>query len=105
MTQTERDAIRVRHADLNGLCAWCCCSWPCDAIALLAEVDRLTALVNDEALLVMRGHSMVRLAEQNRILAAVEAAVEALPVFESEYGNDLLVPLDDVIAAIEGETT
>jgi len=43
MTQTERDVIRDRHTDLNGLCGWCCCEWPCDVVALLTEMELLDA--------------------------------------------------------------
>ena len=91
MTFDELAAIRA-HVARHGSLTWH------DGEDLLAEVDGLTALIarwgttDDEAVAVLN--------ERARILAAVEA----LPVFESEYGNDLLVPLDDVIAIVKGET-
>ena len=37
------EEIVARHTDFNGLCEWCCCEHPCDAVLLAAEVVRLTA--------------------------------------------------------------
>ena len=33
--------IEQRHVNQNGLCGWCCCEWPCDAIEQAALADQL----------------------------------------------------------------
>jgi hypothetical protein len=52
MTPDELNEIREQHIpfempDKEILCEWCVDPWPCDAVDLLAEVDRLTALVRE----------------------------------------------------------
>ena len=116
MTPDELEAIRARDADyLRGLRDTGYdpvfhpedeCEADKDRHALLAEVDRLTALIarwgtTDEA-------AVAVLNERARILAAVEG----LPTFDDGTAvsllKDIRLPFVDraaVIAAIEGEAT
>ena len=50
------DEIVARHTGKNGLCEWCCCEWPCDAVTLADRADIAWAA-----------------AERHRIAAAVRA--------------------------------
>jgi hypothetical protein len=102
VTHDEKEAIRARHTDFNGLCEWCCCEWPCDAVALLAGVDRLTALNfahNDEE------HDCGTIAERARILAGVEGLDP--PPHSENWGvledNGWYTAVEAVIAIVEGE--
>lgn len=109
---TDLDAIRARHQPVAGLrddeghlfepatfCRHCVTLWPCDADALLAEVDRLTARWESASV------GYIRDTERARIRAAVEGLVPVM------VRKDMLVPdpkWDDmvtraaVLAAIEG---
>ena len=107
MTPDDCNIIRDQHTDLNGLCSWCCCSWPCDATALLDEMDRLTA--DRDYWENLAGHALPYpeadvLRERARLLAAVEAlpGVECYdePGWE---GAGRLVHRAAVITAIQGD--
>ena len=101
MTPDELDAIRERDVDCVPA-GYTSAQAARDRRALLAEVDRLTLTVLPEAI-ARACHDCKEGATKDE-RARILAAVEVLPVFESEYGNDLLVPLDDVIAIVKGET-
>jgi len=54
MTPDQLGEIREQHLPFEMpdgaiLCEWCVDPWPCDAVALLTEVDRLTADLADTA--------------------------------------------------------
>ena len=105
MTPDELEAIRERDVDCVPA-GYTSAQAARDRRALLAEVDRLTALIarwgtTDEA-------AVAVLNERARILAAVEA----LPTFDDGTAvsllKDIRLPFVDraaVIAAIEGEAT
>jgi len=109
MTPHELDDIREVHrqnvhTDKSGHgipedeCGGCGCEWPCDAVALLAEVDRLTA--QDVAVYweaqEAKDYAYHRGEEDER--ARILAAMETL----NTDGTFLVRAA--AIAAIEGET-
>ena len=40
------DCHRAGHRDHSALCEWCGSTWPCDALTVLQEVERLTKLLD-----------------------------------------------------------
>lgn len=108
MTPDDLASIRAAHVESMGddMCLECEVRWPCDAITLLAEVDRLEGVLDVWQRAMPLSVEEGAKTERARILAAVEALLILIAHgrYEQMTGRQAAVAaLSDVIAAIEGK--